>query len=468
MHKARECRFFDFNNFNVEEYEHYEQVENGDLNWCVEGKFLAFAGPHTEREFSPGGYHTLRPEDYVPYFRKKNVSLVVRLNKSYYEPSRFSKHGIEHVDMYFLDGSNPPEQILTRFIQKCEETPGAVAVHCKAGLGRTGSCIGSYIMKHYRFTAEEIIGWLRIVRPGSVIGPQQQFLKDIQQRMWRDGEMHRARLTQQLPAVVSAKERETVDGNGQGRPGSSAGNPNLVSPGPLAPTTPQSSSSAGSSGTLSGVSTRRMSKLSVASPPLVANTNAVSSSERASSRSSNISAGLGLTSSGSTKSNGSGGSNNNNSNRLPSDFKTPPVSPGLKAGAGGYSNGSGGGSGGYSNGIAAVAGGSLSNYFRGSSANGSGRSPVSATALASGLATSDGNEKDSTTQGDLLRLRRAQHLHGNNTSSYSISSTYPGTNPAAASGSQKSASPLLDPISNSGGLSSRPRSRIGSLLSSWK
>lgn len=45
-----------------------------------------------------------------------------------------------------------------------------------AGLGRTGTLIGCYLMKHYRMTAAESIAWLRICRPGSVIGPQQQFL----------------------------------------------------------------------------------------------------------------------------------------------------------------------------------------------------------------------------------------------------------------------------------------------------
>ncbi|RYY87723.1 hypothetical protein EON63_03625 [archaeon] len=43
-----------------------------------------------------------------------------------------------------------------------------LAVHCKAGLGRTGTCIACYIMKHYKWTAEEIIGWMRIARPGMV------------------------------------------------------------------------------------------------------------------------------------------------------------------------------------------------------------------------------------------------------------------------------------------------------------
>lgn len=77
-----------------------------------------------------------------------------------------------------------------------EETTGAIAVHCKAGLGRTGTCIGCYMMKHFRVTAEEIIGWLRIVRPGSIIGPQQQYMKEMQMKMWREGDLHRARLHQ--------------------------------------------------------------------------------------------------------------------------------------------------------------------------------------------------------------------------------------------------------------------------------
>ena len=45
-----------------------------------------------------------------------------------------------------------------------------------AGLGRTGTLIACYIMKHYKFTAAEAIAWIRICRPGSVIGPQQEFL----------------------------------------------------------------------------------------------------------------------------------------------------------------------------------------------------------------------------------------------------------------------------------------------------
>ena len=50
-------------------------------------------------------------------------------------------------------------------------------MHCKAGLGRTGTLIGMYLMKHYGFTSAEVIGYLRIMCPGSALGPQQFFLK---------------------------------------------------------------------------------------------------------------------------------------------------------------------------------------------------------------------------------------------------------------------------------------------------
>lgn len=54
----------------------------------------------------------------------------------------------------------------------------SVCLCVSAGLGRTGSLIGCYLMKHYRFTAGEAIAWIRICRPGSVIGPQQNFLEE--------------------------------------------------------------------------------------------------------------------------------------------------------------------------------------------------------------------------------------------------------------------------------------------------
>ena len=74
-----------------------------------------------------------------------------------------------------------------------ESEKGAIAIHCKAGLGRAGTMSALYIMKHYGFTAAEAIGWLRVTRPGSIIGPQQHYLASMQQTMWAEGEEYRRR-----------------------------------------------------------------------------------------------------------------------------------------------------------------------------------------------------------------------------------------------------------------------------------
>jgi cell division cycle 14 len=37
--------WYQFKSFNVKEYEYYERVENGDMNWIIPKKFAAFMGP---------------------------------------------------------------------------------------------------------------------------------------------------------------------------------------------------------------------------------------------------------------------------------------------------------------------------------------------------------------------------------------------------------------------------------------
>lgn len=43
-------KWYEMRSFNVKEYEHYERVENGDLNWIIPGKFVAFMGPIEKRD----------------------------------------------------------------------------------------------------------------------------------------------------------------------------------------------------------------------------------------------------------------------------------------------------------------------------------------------------------------------------------------------------------------------------------
>ncbi|XP_056646233.1 dual specificity protein phosphatase CDC14C-like isoform X2 [Diorhabda sublineata] len=194
--KALDHGFFNFDSFDFLEYEHYEKVENGDFNWIVPKKFIAFCGPQDRTSYSIGDH---KPETYFTYFRRHKVSTIVRLNKKAYDSNSFIQAGFDHKDLYFVDGGTPSDRILQLFIGICENAKGAVAVHCKAGLGRTGSLIACYIMKHYKFTAEEAIAWIRICRPGSIIGHQQSWLQEKQKPMWDAGEAYRKKHGISLP-----------------------------------------------------------------------------------------------------------------------------------------------------------------------------------------------------------------------------------------------------------------------------
>ena len=70
-------------------------MQNGDLNWVLPGKLLAFAGP-TAIPKTDFGFRTFTPEDYWGYFRGTGVAAVVRLNnKVRSRCARFAHFGLQ-------------------------------------------------------------------------------------------------------------------------------------------------------------------------------------------------------------------------------------------------------------------------------------------------------------------------------------------------------------------------------------
>lgn len=179
LYKGKLLGWMDLDTFDYEEYSHYERIENGDFNWIIPRKFIASASPSAELRETEDSM-SLPTSHYIPYFKEKGVSTVVRLNIVDYDRAEFIQQGFDHFELYFPDGTSPSIEIVHEFLKIAENARGAIMVHCKQGLGRTGTLIACYLVKHYQFSVSESIAYLRLCRPGSVVGQQQHFLDAIE------------------------------------------------------------------------------------------------------------------------------------------------------------------------------------------------------------------------------------------------------------------------------------------------
>ncbi|CAN8099554.1 unnamed protein product [Discula destructiva] len=231
--KAKEEGVCALENFDLDEYEKFERVEHGDFNW-VTPSFLAFASPQHEpvakipetselwstvpKTLADVDAHPTLPQPFknvLKHFSERDIGLVVRLNSELYSPSYFEGLGITHLDMIFEDGTCPAMSTVRKFIRLAHEMitvkKKGIAVHCKAGLGRTGCLIGAYLIYRYGFTANEVIAYMRFMRPGMVVGPQQHWLhlnQGVFREWWIEERIER-RLRKEMAAAAANSNPST-------------------------------------------------------------------------------------------------------------------------------------------------------------------------------------------------------------------------------------------------------------------
>jgi atypical dual specificity phosphatase len=143
-------------------------------NWLYQDRLLACAYP-----WGTDGLADLAAQ---------GVDVVVNLHERGHDPARLSRLGLTEVHLPVADGTAPSAEQLThgvRAIDRALMEEKRVAVHCAAGLGRTGTLLACYLVST-GLDATAAIARVREARPGSVeTADQQAAIEAFARRMAR-------------------------------------------------------------------------------------------------------------------------------------------------------------------------------------------------------------------------------------------------------------------------------------------
>jgi len=111
------------------------------------------------------------PEEFKNVLGEYGLGAVVSLDERGLPAKWPPLMGAEYLHIRIPDFEPPTEDQIDRFIELVEKTKEggrATLAHCHAGMGRTGTMIACYLVKHQQISADEAINLVRRKRPGSI------------------------------------------------------------------------------------------------------------------------------------------------------------------------------------------------------------------------------------------------------------------------------------------------------------
>ena len=145
-----------------------------NLSWLVPGRIAGMAQPGGP-DYDPDGDQDRLRED-LALLRNQGIESIVSLTEHSLNPAIVKEMGFRHLSLAVADMAPPTIDDISRFVEFTDESERdelPVAVHCLAGLGRTGTMLACFLVGK-GYGAEEALQEVRGRRPGSVETPAQE------------------------------------------------------------------------------------------------------------------------------------------------------------------------------------------------------------------------------------------------------------------------------------------------------
>ena len=108
--------------------------------------------------------------DELAYLKDQKIDLIISLTRTPIAKSFLEEFEFEYLHIPIRDFAAPSQKQSDSFVSAiiaASEAGKRAAIHCQAGMGRTGTMISCYLVKS-GMTAREAINHVRRLRPGSI------------------------------------------------------------------------------------------------------------------------------------------------------------------------------------------------------------------------------------------------------------------------------------------------------------
>jgi atypical dual specificity phosphatase len=144
------------------------------FHWIIPGKMAGCS--------APGVVNAI---DYdLAVLQRMGITYLITLTETNLDQGALRRFGLKNLHLPIFDReapSNAQTHMLLVRMERLLSQGEVLAVHCKAGLGRTGTILAAWMIRDGGFTAIEAIRRLRLIEPGFIQSQEQeQFLADYE------------------------------------------------------------------------------------------------------------------------------------------------------------------------------------------------------------------------------------------------------------------------------------------------